>query len=303
MAIKRYAMDLGLISKIKLKISSKLGLLKKLSDEEFLKKRYAVAFGKELQLECPQTFNEKLQWLKLHDRKPIYTTMVDKFEAKKYVSDIIGEKYIIPTFGVWDKFDDIDFDSLPNQFVLKCTHDSGGIVVCRDKSTLDFKKAKNKIEKSLKRNFYYVGREWPYKNVKPRIIAEKYLENGAKELVDYKFMCFGGKVECIFVCSERFEKGGAKITVLNRNWEKMPLKRLNHNTHFGKIDLPEKWREMIEVAEVLSKGFPFLRVDLYELNGSIFFGELTFYPASGFLPFDPEEWDLKFGNMLKLTDV
>ena len=166
-------------------------LLNCLPDSAYLKLVYRQSVGKKLNLKNPQTFNEKLQWLKLYDRRPEYTRMVDKYEAKRYVAERIGEEYIIPTFGVWDRFDDIDFERLPNQFVLKCTHDSGGLVVCRDKSRLDFQVARKKIEKSLKTNYYLHSREWPYKNVKPRIIAEQYMEDESTEgllvLMDYKF--------------------------------------------------------------------------------------------------------------------
>ena len=179
-------------------ILSSRGLLDWMDDETYLRKYYKLRMGKELNLENPQTFNEKLQWLKLHDRKDIYTTMVDKYEVKKYVSNIIGEQYIIPTYGVWDRFDDIDFDSLPEQFVLKCTHDSGGLIIVRDKSKLDIKAAKKKINKCLKRNYYSHGREWPYKNVKPCVVAEAYMEDDAtSELRDYKFFCFDGEVKVL----------------------------------------------------------------------------------------------------------
>ena len=178
-----------------------------MSDEQFLKKEFFLAMGKPLDLDNPKTFNEKLQWLKIHNRKPEYTTMVDKYAAKQYVADKIGSQYIIPTLGVWDHFDDIDFDALPDQFVLKCTHDSGGLVICKDKSGLDKKAAKRKIEHCLRRKYYYAHREWPYKDVKPRIIAEKYMTNGtSEELNDYKLMCFNGKVKETFVCSSRFQR-------------------------------------------------------------------------------------------------
>lgn len=174
------------------------------SDEKFLKRKYKLILGHSLNLKNPTLFSEKLQWLKLHDRKPIYTTMVDKYEAKKYVANIIGEQYIIPTLGVWDKFEDIDFNKLPNQFVLKCTHDSGGLVICRDKRKFDVKAAKKKINRSLKRNYFWQGREWPYKNVKPRVIAEKYMEDAQSgELKDYKFFCFNGMPKFMYISNDR----------------------------------------------------------------------------------------------------
>lgn len=180
-------------------------MLSWMNDEKCLGFWYKYRFGTRLNLKNPKTFNEKIQWLKLYDRNPLYTTMVDKYEAKKYVASIIGEEYIIPTLGVWDKFDDIDFDKLPNQFVLKCTHDSGGLAVCKDKKVFDINAARKRINRSLKRNFYWIGREWPYKDVRPRIIAEQYMENsdGRTELSDYKFYCFNGKPEYCHVISDR----------------------------------------------------------------------------------------------------
>lgn len=281
---------------------SSLSLFKDMNDEEYLKKLFKCHMKRELNLDNPQTFNEKLQWLKLYDRKPEYTTMVDKYAVKKYVADIIGEEYIIPTLGVWNHFDEIDFDKLPNQFVLKCTHDSGGIVICTDKSNLDLKAAKKKIEKCLKRNYYWSSREWPYKDVKPRIIAEPYMEDSkAYELIDYKFMCFNGEVKCSFTCSERFSEDGLKVTFFDKDWNVMPFER-----HYPASKNPPKkpinYDKMIQFSEQLSKGILFVRVDFYEINGQLFFGELTFYPGGGFEEFTPEEWDYKLGDFLKLKN-
>ncbi len=283
-------------------IKSKLGLCNNVSDEEYLRQIYRFRMGKDLNLDNPKTFNEKLQWLKLHDRKPEYTTMVDKYEVKKYVADIIGEEYIIPTLGVWDNVGDIEFDKLPNQFVLKCTHDSGSIVICKDKSKLDFEEAKKKLKKGLDRNLFWYGREWPYKDVKPRIIAEPYMEDGkAHELIDYKFMCFNGVVKCSFTCSERFTESGLKVTFFDKDWNVMPFER-----HYPASKNPPKkpinYDKMIQFSEKLSKGILFVRVDFYEINGQLFFGELTFYPGSGFEEFTPEEWDYKLGDFLKLKN-
>lgn len=281
---------------------SSLSLFKDMNDEEYLKKLFKCHMKRELNLDNPQTFNEKLQWLKLYDRKPEYTTMVDKYAVKKYVADIIGEEYIIPTLGVWNHFDEIDFDKLPNQFVLKCTHDSGGIVICKDKNKLDLKSAKKKIEKCLKRNYYWSSREWPYKDVKPRIIAEPYMEDSkAYELIDYKFMCFNGEVKCSFTCSERFSEDGLKVTFFDKDWNVMPFER-----HYPASKNPPKkpinYDKMIQFSEQLSKGILFVRVDFYEINGQLFFGELTFYPGGGFEEFTPEEWDYKLGDFLKLKN-
>ena len=280
------------------------GYYPKMSDECYLKKCWKAKFGTELNLENPQSFNEKLQWLKINNRNPEYTRMVDKYEAKKYVSDRIGDDYIIPTFGVWENFDDIDFNELPNQLVLKCTHDSGGLVIVRDKSNFDVQAAKKKINKYLKRKYFYEWREWPYKNVKPRIIAEKYIsdESSEKELTDYKFMCFNGKNECVFVCTERMSESGLKINIYDKDWNPLPFKR-----HYPKsdkeIDKPKSYKKMVSIAEKLAEKIPFLRVDFYEIDGQIYFGELTFYPSAGFGEFNPESWDKTLGDWLKLPDV
>lgn len=275
----------------------------KLSDKKYIELRYFSFFLKELNLDNPKSFNEKLQWLKLYDRNSKYTKMVDKYEVKKYVSNIIGEEYIIPTLGIYNSFEEINFDKLPNQFVLKCTHDSGGIVICKDKNNLDIKQAKKKINKSLKKNYYYSGREWPYKNVKPRIIIEKYIDDGKNtQLNDYKVMCFNGKAKCSFVCTERDNKElGLAVTFFDLDWKKMPFKR-HYRTSNKKIDKPRNYQKMIELSEKLSKNIPFVRVDWYEIKGKLYFGELTFYPGAGFEEFDPEEWDYKLGEMLKLPD-
>lgn len=276
-----------------------MGLTRWMSDEQFLKKEYFLQMGKPLNLNDPKTFNEKLQWLKIHNRKPEYTTMVDKYAVKQYVADRIGEQYIIPTLGVWERFDDIDFENLPKQFVLKCTHDSGGIVICRDKSKLDKKAAKKKLEYYLKRKYYYIHREWPYKNVEPRIIAEKYMTNGdGEDLNDYKLMCFNGKVKTTFVCSDRFSKDGLKVTFYDTDWRRMPFER-HYPASKTEIDKPQTYEEMVILAEKLAFGIPFVRVDFYEINGNIYFGELTFFPGSGYEEFTPEEWDKTLGNWIK----
>lgn len=274
-----------------------------LSDEKYLKLLYKLSLSKKLNLNNSRTFNEKLQWLKLYDRNPKYTKMVDKYEVKKYVSNIIGKEYIISTLGIYNDFDEIDFNKLPNQFVIKCTHDSGGIVICKDKEKLDIKNVRKKINKLLKKNFYYSGREWPYKNVKPRIIIEKYIDDGKNtQLNDYKVMCFNGKAKCSFVCTERDNKElGLAVTFFDLDWKKMPFKR-HYRTSNKKIDKPRNYQKMIELSEKLSKNIPFVRVDWYEIKGKLYFGELTFYPGAGFEEFDPEEWDYKLGEMLKLPD-
>jgi hypothetical protein len=273
-----------------------------MEDEQYLKLIYWARMGKRLNLDNPVTFNEKLQWLKLHERKPIYSKMVDKYEAKEYVASIIGEEYIIPTLGIWDRFEDIDFDKLPNQFVLKCTHDSGGLVICKDKSKLDIEAAKAKIKKSLGTNYYLRGREWPYKNVKPRIIAETYMEDlKTEELKDYKFFCFGGKVQCIAIHFDRFTDH--RCNYYDTNSKIMPFGSADCPPNFKKnINIPSNMDEMIILAERLANDMLFLRVDFYNVGGKIFFGEATFYPGAGYMKFMPDEWDSKLGSWLELPN-
>lgn len=277
------------------------GFYRFLSDEQLIKKIYYICTGTNINLSEPKSFNEKLQWLKLYDRKPVYSTMVDKHEAKKYVAERIGEEYIIPTLGVWERFDDIDFTKLPNQFVLKCTHDSGGLVIVRDKNNLDLKKSKKKIEKSLKRNYYVQGREWPYKDVKPRILAEQYMENENSQcLRDYKFYCFEGEPKFLYISEGLENHATAKISFLTCDWQFAPYQRSDYKPFESLPPKPEKFNEMLFAANKLSEGHPFLRVDLYEIDGHIYFSELTFYPCGGFMPFRNPEHDIEIGEMLHL---
>lgn len=272
-----------------------------LSDKKFTKITYKANFYQKLNLKNPQTFNEKLQWLKLYDHNPKYPDLVDKHDVKGYVATAIGEDYIIPTIGVWDSFDEIDFDILPDQFVLKCTHDSGSIVICRDKNTFDKKAAKKKLAKKLKRNFYWVSREWPYKKVKPRIIAEKYMEDsGSPDLKDYKFYCFNGEAKFLYLSQGLSNHATGRISFVSLDWEKMPFRR----TDFAEFDeLPPKPQNldlMLAFCKQLSVGIPFLRVDFYEINGKVYFGELTFYPGAGLTPLKPDEWEKTLGDWIDL---
>ena len=295
----RYILD----SKYRFNKNASLGFYNKVPDEKFLKRTYALSMNKQLNLEEPKTYNEKLQWLKLYDRKPIYTTMVDKYEVKKYVADIIGEEYVIPTLGVWDKFEDVDFHSLPEQFVLKCTHDSGGLAICKDKSNFDIKKARKKINKSLKRNYYLANREWPYKDVKPRIIAEKYMEDTqTAELRDYKFFCFDGEAKMLFIATDRQKKGEeTKFDFFDMDFNHLPFT----NGHPNAAVIPQKpkcFEEMKALAEKLSANIPQVRIDFYEVDEKVYFGEITFFHWSGMKPFKPEEWDEKIGSWIKLPE-
>jgi len=274
-------------------------------DKLFLKAIYYCSFGKELDLKNPKTFNEKLQWLKLYDRKPEYVQMVDKYEAKKYVADIIGDQYIIPTYGVWDSFDEIDFNTLPNQFVLKCTHDSGGLAICRDKSTFNIDDARNKINAALKRNFYYVGREWPYKNIKPRIIAEKYLEDKNRVVPeDYKIYCMNGEPYYTVVFHNRFNQSEElSETVYDIDWNPLPV---SFDNHFQVSEIiepkPNNYDELISVCKKLCSNTIQSRIDFYIVNDRIYFGEITLYTASGFQPMIPEIMDEELGKLIKLPE-
>lgn len=274
-----------------------------LPDALYLKLRYWKVFHKPLNLKNPKTFNEKLQWLKLYDRKPEYTRMVDKYEAKQYVAERIGEEYIIPTLGVWDSFDEIDFDSLPNQFVLKCTHDSGGLVICTDKTKLDLEKARRRITASLQRNYFWANREWPYKNVKPRIIAEAYMQDTVTaELRDYKFFCFNGTAKLLFIATDRQTDGEeTKFDFFDMDFNHIDVRNGHPNADVPPAK-PVCFDQMRQLAEKLSADIPQLRVDFYEVDGKVYFGELTFFHWTGLVPFEPEQWDYTFGEWIKLPN-
>ena len=283
----------------------KTGILNKMSDKSFLNLTYWVHYGRYVNWKAPQGFNEKLQWLKINNRKPEYSKLVDKCDVKEYVTGIIGEEYIIPTIGVWDKVEDVPFEELPEQYVIKCTHDSGSVSICKDKNTFDVSKVKKKLAKGLKTNLYYWGREWPYKNVCPRIIAEKLLidnDSITNDLMDYKLMCFNGKVKCSFVCSDRFNDEGLKVTFFDRDWKKMPFCRRYPSASY-EIPAPKTYRMMVELAEVLSVGIPFVRVDFYEVNGHPYFGEMTFFPGNGVEEFNPVEWDYTLGSWIDISGI
>jgi len=284
------------------KLLEKTGLDDLLGDEVYLKCLYRARTGKKLDLDNPQTFNEKLQWLKLYNREPLYTTLVDKYAVRQYIKDKIGEEYLVPLVGgPWESFDGIDFEALPNQFVLKCTHDSGGLFICRDKSRLDIDAAREKISGCLKRNYYLNGREWPYKNVKPRIIAEQYMEDAKTgELRDYKFFSFDGVTRIMYVATDRASKTTeTRYDFFDMDFQHLPFT----NTHPNADVCPEKpanFDEMRKLADKLSKGFPHVRVDFYEVNGKTYWGEITFFHNSGTIPFEPDEWDMILGSWLEL---
>ena len=271
-------------------------------DRKLLELLFPLRTGYSLNLDHPQTFNEKLQWLKLHDYRSEYTRMVDKVEAKRFVAEIIGEEYIIPTLAVYDSADEIDFDLLPDQFVLKCTHDSGSVVVCRDKRMLNQATALKKLKQGLKRNYFHENREYPYKYVTPRIIAEKYMSDPQhEELNDYKIYCFGGEPRYCQVISDRRRR--KSMDFFDTEWQHQPFHKTKEYPFAERMpSRPVNYAKMLELSGRLSAGIPFLRVDFYEIEGRLYFGELTFYPASGMGGFSPMEWDYKFGELIHLPE-
>lgn len=274
-----------------------------LPERLFLKMRYRLEMGQKLDLNNPRTFQEKIQWLKLYDRNPEYSRMVDKDAVKIYVSERIGEEYIIPTLGVWDKFDDIDFSKLPDKFVLKTTHGGGstGVVICKDKSKFDYATAKSKLEYSLNHDIYRKNKEWAYKNVSRRILAEEFLELPDKEdLTDYKIFCFNGEPKYIQVIQDRNTK--ETIDFFDTDWNHQDFVGLNPKAENAMTvpAPPKKLDEMLRIAKKLAEGTKFVRVDLYSIESMIYFGELTFYPASGYGNFRPDSWARKLGDLLKV---
>ena len=271
-------------------------LTKFLPDSIYLRFRFFQRMGHWPHLNNPRTLSEKLQWLKLYDRNPKYVSMVDKVEAKKYVAEIIGNQNVVPTYGIYESVDEIDFDSLPNQFVLKCTHDSGGIFICKDKLLFDKELIKIQLRKSLRKNYYWRNREWPYLNMKPRILAEKYLG----ELVDYKFYCFNGSPKFLYVSKGLDNHKTANISFLTLDWQFAPFKRNDFASFTSLPPKPTMFNEMIRIAKKLSQGIPFVRVDLYQIADIVYFSELTFFPCGGVMHLEPEEWDAKIGEWLDL---
>ena len=275
----------------------------KMDDRKYLKIRYKSILGKKLNIENPKTFNEKLQWLKIYDRKDIYTKMADKNLAKIFVKDKIGEEYIIPTIGVYNNYDEIDFSLLPESFVMKCTHDSGGVLVVSDKSKFIPERYEKCFKKALSKNFFYEAREWPYKNIEPKIIVEKYMGN---DLTDYRFYCFNGKVKMIYQYLNQSQYDGSKpeptyCNIYDEDWNILPFRQA-YAPSKKKYDKPIECDKMIELSEILSSNTKFLRVDFYIIDGKVYFGELTFYPGGGMSRFYPDEADLEVGKLLNLGD-
>ena len=270
-----------------------------LDDKLWLNFLYQEIFGKDINWESPKTFNEKLQWLKVYDRNPQYVDFVDKISFKKYVVENYGEQYIVPTIGIYDSFDEIKFSELPMSFVIKCNHDSGGVKIIDDKHKANIAELNYFFDKRIKLNYFWGAREWPYKEIKPQIVVEKYLGD---TITDYKVMCFGGEPKLIFTCTERNSAAGLKVTFFDINWNKMNFER-HYPSSTHAIQKPKHLDEMLDLAKDISRDIPFVRVDFYEIEDRIYFGELTFYPGAGFEEFSPEEWDEKLGDMIVLSNV
>lgn len=273
-----------------------------LPDKVYVHLLYLKTHGHFLHLRRPRTFDEKLQWYKLHYRDVRMTTMSDKYEVRGFLQARGYGGLLNELYGVFDSPGEIDLSALPEQFVLKATHGSGMNIICRDRKSLDWEKCRGLMKRWLATNFYHVGRQWAYKNIKPRLICEKYLENEEfGELLDYKFYCFGGRPEVLFVCTGRYGAGGVKYNAYDMNWNRI-------YAYKGKpcsdliIEKPDTLEAMIAIAGQLCEGFPFIRVDLYSIRGKIIFGELTFYPDSGTVPFTPDEYNYFFGDLFALPD-
>lgn len=276
--------------------------LKFLPDKTYIKLYYRLRVGRKLNLDNPTTLNEKLQWLKFNYRFPLQSIVSDKLLVRDYVKEKIGGEYLIPLLGSWNSFNDIDFSMLPKQFVLKCNHDSGGLVICTDKTKLDFKNVRSKIEGSLKSNFFYIGREYQYKNIKPKIICEKFISDNGKIPMDYKVYCFNGIPDVILVCKDRFSNNTHRASYLffDQEWNFLPLDKGDERLQDIKIPKPQNLNKMLEIAKKLSEDFLFARIDLYNMNGKIYFGEITLSPNSGFDSDMKYETDLMFGQKLEI---
>ena len=276
-------------------------LLRLCSDKMYIRIKWlARRMPYRLNLRSPRSFNEKLQWMKLYDHNPLYTTLVDKYRVKEYVRERIGQDYVIPLLGVWDRVDDIEWDKLPNQFVLKVNHDCGGQVICKDKSKLNIEVATNKLRAAFKHNYYYEGREWPYKNVRPKVFAEAYMEDEFGELRDYKFFCFNGQVKAMFIASDRQTEGEeVKFDFFDSDFNHLPFTQ-GHPNAMVQPSKPKGFDEMKRLASILSKGLPQVRVDFYDVNGHIYFGEFTLFHFGGMVKFNPLEWDYTFGGWISL---
>ena len=271
-----------------------------LSDEKYIRLVYRLRMGRKLNLENPKTFTEKLQWLKLNDHNPEYTAVADKIAMRGFVEGKIGPGHTAGILGTWNRFSEIDFDMLPDRFVLKTTHDSGSFVICSDKASFDRERARKVLERSLRRNYYRTTREWQYKDIEPRIIAEEYLDDGKSHLTDYKFFCFNGKP--VFMYCEEEASEHLVQAIADMQYNPMPFS-MEDAKAVSLPPKPDQFASMGEIARKLSQGFPFVRVDMYCIRGRVYVGELTFYHYGGYTPFSPAEWDLKLGEMLDISDI
>lgn len=282
--------------------------LRLLPDRPYLQILSISNTGKIMDLNNPKTFNEKIQWLKLYNRKSEFTQLVDKYAVKEKIAEMIGADHVVPNYGVWENANEIDFNKLPNSFVLKCNHDSGGNIICRDKTKLDITQTIAFLNRCLRQNSYLLSREWPYKKIKKKILAEEYLfSEGAKQegLIDYKFFCFSGKPEFLYVSQGLENHSTARISFFDFSGNELPFRRSDYRPLGEKLTLPTNFDEMRKLAEIIASNIdtPFCRVDLYSVNGNIYFSEITFFPCGGFLPFQPAEWDVKLGEMIDLSRV
>lgn len=270
-------------------------------DKQYIQYLWEQKMDYPLDLKNPRTFNEKLQWLKLYDRKPEYTTMVDKYRVKQWVADRIGEEYVIPTLAVYQSVDEIDLEKLPDQFVMKCNHDSGSVVICRDKDSFDLDAVKRRLGKAMKRNYYWNCREWPYKKVLPKIIAEEYLEEkNSYSISDYKFFCFNGLPKMMYVSKGLENHETAAMSFYDMNFDLLDCKRKDFKPCDGMVCKPMNFEKMKDFAGILSCNVPHLRVDFYEVDGKLFFGENTFSTNGGWIPFEEKRWDVLMGEWLEL---
>ncbi len=272
------------------------GLLNWMSDSKYLKLLYKEQLGKELNLDNPVSFNEKLQWLKIHDHNERYYDLVDKIKAKEVVGKIIGEEHIVPIYKIWDKASLINFEDLQNKFVLKCNHDQGSVLLVDDKNKIDVSNIRKSYSKLLKRSPYPGTREYPYKMIKPAVFAEKYLGGS---IIDYKFYCFNGEPKFLYCGKGLTTDHSLKIDFYDMNWELMPFYRTDYD-RLGIIPKPHHFELMKNIAMKLSQNTAFVRIDLFEVDDVVYFSEYTLYPAAGFMPFVPEEYDIELGHWIKI---
>lgn len=270
-------------------------------DKPMIKLQYKIATGRKLNIKKPTRFSEKLQWYKLYFRDPLITQCADKYGVREYISSKGHGDILVPLYGVYDKAEDIDFDKLPSRFVLKTTNGSHTNILCDDKSKLDKETTIKTLNTWLKKRSSKLGREWAYYDIKPKIICEKYLDKDSNnDLIDYKFFCFNGEPFCLYVIVERFLKDGLKLGIYDTDFKKLPYRRADINGLTKDAVKPKNFDRMLEIAKDLSKDFPHVRVDFYNIDGEIYFGELTFYDGSGYKGFIPDEFDIILGDKFNL---